>query len=101
MLTNALADAAARNPEWIVARHEELCVDSAVRMRALAEEVGLEWSDAAEGFVRDSDRDGAGFATTRVASAQADRWRDRLSADDVETIRAVLHGFPDRALADC
>jgi hypothetical protein len=101
VLTNALADAAARNPGWVVARHEELCVDSAVRMRALAEQVGLEWSDDAERFVRDSNRDGAGFATTRVASEQVDRWRDRLSADDVETIRAVLHGFPDRALADC
>jgi len=101
VLTNALVDAAARHPEWIVARHEDLCVDAPTRMRALVEQVGLEWSDATERFVRESDRQGEGFATTRVAREQPDRWRDRLSAADVDTIRGVLRGFPDRALADC
>jgi hypothetical protein len=101
VLTNALADAASRHPDWIVARHEELCVDAAVRLRQLAERVGLEWSDAADRFVRESDRDGAGFATTRVASAQPDRWRDRLATEDVDAIRGVLRGFPGHSLADC
>jgi hypothetical protein len=101
VLTNALADAAAVHPDWIVARHEELCVDAPARLRELAEALGLDWSDAADRFVRASDREGAGFATTRVASAQPDRWRDRLSTEDVDAIREVLRGFPDRSLADC
>jgi hypothetical protein len=101
VLTNALSDAVTRHPDWIVARHEELCVDASVRLRALAEAVGLEWGDAAEQFVRESDRDGAGFATTRVASAQADRWHDRLSPEDVDVIRDVLREFPSPAVADC
>jgi hypothetical protein len=101
VLTNALADAVARHPEWIVARHEDLCIDAPTRLRELGERVGLEWDDAADRFVRESDREGAGFATTRVAREQADRWRDRLSAEDVDAIRAVLHAFPDPTLAEC
>ena len=101
VLTNALVDAAARHPDWVVARHEELCVDSATRMRELAERLDLTWSDAADRFVRESDRDGTGFATTRVASALPDRWRERLTPDDVDVIRAVLRTFPDHSLADC
>jgi hypothetical protein len=101
VLTNALVDAAARHPEWTVARHEDLCVDSSSRLRELAERLGLTWNDAADRFVRESDRDGAGFATTRVASEQPDRWRARLSSDDVDAIRGVLRSFPDRTLADC
>jgi hypothetical protein len=101
VLTNALVDAAARHPEWIVARHEDLCVDAPSRLRELAERLGLAWNDAADRFVRESDRDGAGFATTRVASEQRDRWRDRLSSDDVDAIRSVLRTFPDHTLAGC
>jgi hypothetical protein len=101
ILTNALADAAARHPDWVVAHHEELCVDSPARLRDLAERLGLTWNDDADRFVRDSDRDGAGFATTRVASEQPDRWRARLSDEDVDAIRTVLHAFPARDLAGC
>jgi hypothetical protein len=101
VLTNALADAAARHPGWIVARHEDLCQDSTARIRALTEQLGLDWTDAADRFVRDSDRDGTGFATTRVASEQPDRWRERLDAEEVAAIRSVLRSFPDRSLADC
>jgi hypothetical protein len=101
ILTSALVDAVHRNPDWIVTSHEDLCVDAPTRLRSLVEQVGLEWSDATERFVRESDREGAGFATTRVASAQAERWRDRLSDGDVDAIRRVLHAFPDPALAGC
>ncbi len=100
VLTNALVDAAAAHPEWIIARHEDLCVDAPARLRALAEQLGLTWTDAAERFLRDSDRAGVGFATTRVTSDQPDRWRERLSVEDVDAIRGVLRTFPDRALAD-
>ena len=100
VLTNALADAAARHPDWVVARHEDLCVDAPTRLRALAERLDLGWGDAAERFVRESDRDGAGFATTRVARDLPEAWRDRLTAEDVDAVLDVLRGFPDRSLAD-
>ena len=92
--TAALRDAAARHPEWVQAQHEELCIDSATRFRALAAALGLEWSDAAEQFLRESDREGTPYRTQRRTEEQPDRWRDRLDAEQVATIRATLGRFP-------
>ena len=98
---SALAEAASRHPDWITIRHEDLCRDATTELRGLATRLGLEWTDAATRFVEDSDRQGAGFATARVAADQQDRWRERLSPDDVEMVRSVLGGFPADLLADC
>ena len=75
-------------------RHEDLCVDSAARFRALCGEVGLEWADAAEQFLAESDRDGTPYRTQRRTEDQPDRWRERLDAEQVATIRDTLARFP-------
>ena len=59
------------------------------------------WTHAATTFVAESDRQGSGFVTARVAAQQVDRWRERLSGDDVELVRSVLAGFPAGLLTDC
>ncbi|MGZ4675028.1 MAG: hypothetical protein ACXVJ7_03200 [Acidimicrobiia bacterium] len=100
VIASAFDAAAARHPEWVTARHEDLCVDPETSLRALAERCGLEWTPAADRFVATSDRAGSGFATARVAAEQATRWRERLSPDDVLTIRRVLAGFPISQLVD-
>jgi hypothetical protein len=92
--TSALRDAAARHPEWLQARHEDLCIDSATRFHALAAELGLDWNDAAERFLSESDRDGTPYRTLRRTEEQPDRWRERLDAEQVATIRDTLAGFP-------
>ena len=94
VLTSALREAADRHPEWVRTRHEDLCVDSAARFRALCGEVGLEWADAAEQFLAESDRDGTPYRTQRRTEDQPDRWRERLDAEQVATIRDTLARFP-------
>jgi hypothetical protein len=100
VLSTALASAAEAHPEWIVAHHEDLCLDAPSRFRSLADRLGLTWTDAAERFLHDSNRGGRGFATDRITRAQPERWRERLSDDDVREIRAVLDGFPEAARTD-
>jgi hypothetical protein len=92
--TAALRDAASRHPEWVQAQHEVLCVDSATRFRALAAAVGLEWGDGAEQFLRESDREGTPYRTQRRTEEQPDRWRERLDAAQIATIRETLGRFP-------
>jgi hypothetical protein len=98
---SAFASAAAQHPEWITVRHEDLCRDAPGELRGLAARLGLEWTDAATRFVEESDRDGVGFMTARVAAEQEERWRDRLSGAEVDLVRAVLAEFPAGLLADC
>lgn len=90
----ALRDAAARHPEWIRVSHEALCLDPQVLVRGLLRDVGLEWGEATERYLAESDREGTGYHTQRKAQEQPDRWRTRLHAEQVDTITATLAEFP-------
>jgi hypothetical protein len=94
VLTSSLREAAEQHPEWVRTTHEELCVDAQARFAALATELGLVWGDRAASFVTESDADGTPYRTQRRTEEQPDRWRERLDADQVATIRDVLGRFP-------
>ena len=100
VLSESLLSAADQHPEWIVVRHEVLCGDAPNRFRELALQLGLTWTEQAETFVRESDREGQGYATRRVAGDQPLRWRERLSDEDVDAIHGVLAQFPRSSLTD-
>jgi hypothetical protein len=94
VLACGVRDALARHPEWTHVTHEHLCVDSDARFAALAERVGLPWGGDAAAFLTSSDAPGAGYRTQRSTADQPDRWRERLDAEQVATIRAALADFP-------
>ncbi len=100
VLSASLRESAMRHPEWIQTTHEYLCVESLERFALLAEQVGLEWGENASAFISDSDTDGTPFRTMRRSADQPERWRDRLSSEEVSTIRSVLETFPSGLLAD-
>jgi hypothetical protein len=95
----ALSDAVQRHPEWHMVSHEELCLDPVARLSAVAGRIGLEWTPNTEAFVRESNRPGSGYATNRVAEEQPQRWRARLSPEQVSMIDAALARLPDRLQA--
>ena len=94
VLMSALRDAARRHPEWHVVRHEDLCIDSERKYRALVEHLGLVWADSVTEFLADSDAEGEGYETKRPTSSQPDRWRELLDANAVATIQSTLAPFP-------
>jgi hypothetical protein len=94
LLTCALEDAVSRHQEWRLVMHEELCVDPPVKLRHLAEDLGLHWTERADAYVRASDRPGSGYVTRRVSRDQSERWRTRLTREQVREIVAVLGKFP-------
>jgi hypothetical protein len=92
--TCALTDAAARNPDWTVVTHEDLCEAPSERYPTVASALGLTWGVRADGVLADMNRPGEGLRPFRVASDLADVWRRRLSAEQVEEARSVLDQFP-------
>lgn len=94
VLACALRDSAARHDDWTIVHHEQLCTDPVAEFRALARAMDLSWNDAATEFLADSDRDGTGYQTNRLATEQPDRWRERLDAGQLAIIRATLDRFP-------
>lgn len=100
VLASGLRAAVEHHPEWTTMTHEELCVDSRARFAALATELGLEWSDAAQKYLDASNEEGAGYRTSRRTEAQPERWRERLDTKQIATIRATLARFPTPLLPD-
>jgi hypothetical protein len=96
VLMCALEGAADSHPEWTVAVHEDLCSDPVARFRRLSERIGLDWTESAEGFLRQSNRPGRGYETNRMAGEQPQLWRTRLTPGQIQLIGEVLRSFPLR-----
>jgi hypothetical protein len=90
LFTSVLQAAAEGQPDRLAISHEALCADPIGGFRGLCADLGLEWTDEAERFVRESDRPGTGYETARVAAEQPDRWKSRLSPEHLQEIRALL-----------
>lgn len=83
-------EAGAERPDRFVASHERLCLDPREGFRDLFAQLGLPWSDRVEAFLAESNRPGAGFTTYRVAAEEPDRWRTRLSSEQIHEAWSVL-----------
>ena len=89
----SLRASAAANPGWHTVVHEDLCADPSAGFAKLLTDLGLPFSDAVEQRIRGSNRQGSGYETNRLASQQADRWRQRLGAEQVRQIVAMIEEF--------
>jgi hypothetical protein len=94
VLAGALADAAARHPDWHVVRHEDACVDPLTKVAALTSALGLEFSDAAATYLRESNQPGSRYVTRRVTDDLADKWREILTLEEIDTALTMLDLFP-------
>jgi len=86
LFTSVLHDSLDRHPEWLAVSHESLCADPVGGFQGLFTYLGLAWTAEAERFIRESNRAGRGYETARVAAEQPDRWRRRLTAEQVREI---------------
>jgi hypothetical protein len=100
LLIAALEEALARNPDWHVRTHEQLCTDTVPTFRTLFDDLGLPWSDDTERFLVDNDTPGEGFETQRVASDLSEAWKHRLDDAQLATLRRVLGWFPVTTWSD-
>lgn len=94
ILTHVLGEAVERHPEWHLVTHEDLCREPATRIGKIFEMLGLAWTPDVEHFLSSTNRPGEGLKPIRVTTEQPDRWRGRLSSDEVDEIEGVLAQFP-------
>jgi hypothetical protein len=94
VLTGALHEASARHPEWLVRRHEDFCVDPSARFRELTAELGLEYSEATEKYLAESNQPGEGYVTKRLTSTLPSKWERELTAEELQEAADVFDLFP-------
>jgi hypothetical protein len=90
LFTSVLHSAVEDHPARLAVSHESLCADPTGGFRQIYAGLGLTWTDEAERFVRESNRPGTGYETARVAAEQPDRWKRRLSREQLQEIRDLL-----------
>jgi hypothetical protein len=96
LITHTFARELDEHPDWVLVEHGDLCVDTENKFKRLFEQLGLGWSEDVSEYLRRSNRPGQGLAPVRVTSQQVNRWKGRLSDEEVERIRAVLDKFPNQ-----
>jgi hypothetical protein len=94
LLLSVLRSSAEAHPEWRLVSHEQMCSAPTGQFQELFAALGLRWTDAAELHLARSNRDAQGLVTMRVAADQPERWRKRLTGDQVREINSVLEPFP-------
>jgi hypothetical protein len=96
LFTSATHDALSRHPEWVDLVHDRVCLDPPGQFRALFERLRLTWSDEVARYLAESNRAGSGYRPERVAAEQPERWRTRLSPEQIDEAWSVLSRFDAR-----
>ena len=105
--TSVLGRHLERHPEWVLVTHEDLCRDAEARFRQLFRTLGLEWTTSTEEYLRETGYlapkgltdHGLGVTQGDAAAVRQQvwqKWRERLSDEQVAEIDAVLDAFPTR-----
>lgn len=90
LFTSVLHAAVDAHPDWLAISHESLCADPVDGFRRIYADLGLTWTEDAERFVKESNRPGKGYETARVAADQPDRWKQRLTRDQIQEMWSLL-----------
>jgi len=79
----------------IIVSHEWLCGDPVARFGELYRRLGMTWSRRAERFIRGSDGqdDRRTYSMSRPTAKQIDKWKDRLSVEEIESCRRFVEPF--------
>jgi hypothetical protein len=79
----------------MIVAYEWLCADPIARFEELHRRLEMTWTRRAERFIRGADADGdqRAYSITRRAAKQIDKWKQSLSADDIESCRRFVEPF--------
>jgi len=79
----------------LIVAYEWLCGDPVGRFEILYRRLGLTWSARAERFIRESDNEGdyRNYSLNRPTAKQVDKWKDRLSPEDIEACSRFVKPF--------
>ena len=106
LLYNAVASYRERHPDWVFLRHEDISLEPSASFERLYERLGLELTEAARTEIERASASGNPAAPTTPHAVELDsaaslgRWRDELTRDEIETLRARTSDVWPRFYAD-
>ncbi|MTI65733.1 MAG: sulfotransferase [Firmicutes bacterium] len=82
-----------KNDQWILIKHEDLCYSPESQFKILFDKLDLEWNENVQRYIRQSNKQGEGFDTKRVAKKQINKYKNLLSDDMIEEIKNYYSVF--------
>jgi len=97
-----------QHPDWTVVRHEDLAADPVAQFRRLYAQFGLDWSDEVAGRISEQSAGdnpaeitgGVQHGLQRDSRSVAAIWRERLTDDQVATVRDIVGDVADEFYGD-
>ena len=79
----------------LIAAYEWLCADPLTRFRDLYDRLDMTWTPGAQRFIRasDTEKDPGTYSMRRPTMRQIDKWRSRLSPQDIDACRRFVEPF--------
>jgi len=85
----------AHHAPWLLVEHEWICLDAEPRIRLLAERLGLPVGEGLPQFLspQRNRASGPGYGRARDPAAEVYKWRDAISAAELDSVAGVLEAF--------
>jgi hypothetical protein len=89
------ADIYEQHSNWHLLYYEDLCESPKSTFRSLFERFDIPWSEAVDQFItqKTSSEEPGTFSTGRITQKQIDKWRRRLSSDEVGQVYSMVAPF--------
>lgn len=77
------------HPEWVWVSFEALCANPMKEFKKIYAQTGLEWSNDIEKEIikKTATASDEYYETNRIAKEQIDKWKNRLSLDEIDAVR--------------
>lgn len=84
------------HPNWIVVRHQDLCIDPQRTFADLARRLDLDWTRAVQDHLRDSTSKAGNqpYELRRIAAEEPKKWMIELGNDAAQEVLAFAQRFP-------
>lgn len=88
-----LQEQLASHPDWILLRHEDLCLNPIKEFKHLYKKLDLKWTREVKDFINESNQPGKGYKTNRVAEEEIDKYKTLLTKKQISQINKVYELF--------
>ncbi len=95
MVYKLIAQQLANHPEWTLIQHETLCEDPPGRFRRLFEALNVRYLPRVDRYLAQNTKatNGHLYSLQRKSSDEPDKWKQELTAQQIETVAGVIERF--------
>jgi hypothetical protein len=81
---------------FLLVKHEDLCLQPVKNFQSLYQNLNIPWSMMIENFLNSQNKSGTGYTIERDLTTVNNKWKERLTKNEIEEIKRGYTIFPDQ-----